>query len=99
VHVSQPQDCHSFAGCDAPGSAPRTKGNSERARETRWVHVKGILVNSPLKYPSLASEKRKLLEGSPGDGEAELATTPLVPSGPMRRARSPVGRSCNILHQ
>jgi hypothetical protein len=45
-----------LVGCNAPGSAPRTEGNSETARETKWVHVKGILVDSPLKYPSLASE-------------------------------------------
>ncbi len=33
-----------LVGCDAPGSAPRTEGKSERAIETKWVHVKGILV-------------------------------------------------------
>lgn len=81
-----------LVGCNTPGSAPRTEGNSERARETRWVHVKGILVDSPVKYPRFASEKRKLLEGDPGSAETELATTPLTPSGPMRRVRSSVGR-------
>ena len=84
---------------NAPGSAPRTEGNSERARETRWVHVKGILVDSPLKYPRLASEKRKLVEGGPGNSETEQAITPLTPSGPMRRVKAPVGCSCNILRQ
>lgn len=88
-----------LVGCNAPGSAPRAKGNSVRARDTRQVHVKDILVDSPLKYPSLANEKRRLLEGGPGNGETEQATTPLTPSGPMRRIKALVGRSCNNLRQ